>query len=260
MRNQRVYRTEAIVLRASDFGEADRLLTLFTAHHGKIRAIAKGARRLNSRLGGHIDLLMHVQLQIAHGRTFEIVTQAATIESFLHLRDDLWRASNGYELAEILDRLTEEGHDDRPLFDALLDALRRVDASPDAELAVQMFEATLLDRLGYRSQLHTCITCGSPLERVDCFYSAAGGGVLCPSCGVRDGGARPLSGNAFATLRLLQSADYATLQRVRRDEPLRREVEETLHSQIRYVLERDLKSTAFLTRLRAMNDAPAGLT
>ena len=74
MRNQRVYRAEAVVLKAADFGEADRVLTLYTAHHGKISAIAKGARRPGSRLGGHVDLLTHANLLLARGRNFEVVT------------------------------------------------------------------------------------------------------------------------------------------------------------------------------------------
>ena len=257
MRSQRVYRADAVVLKASDFGEADKALTLFTLQHGKLRAIAKGARRPGSRLGGHVDVLTHANLMLARGRNFEIVTQAETVEPFLRLRDDLWRASLGYQLAELVDRMTEEAHEDGPLFESLVEALGRITADPDPELAVHLFEATLLDRLGYRPQLHTCLGCGKPLERVDSYYSAPAGGVLCPLCGPRDTNARPLSANAFALLRLLQSGDYRTLQRVRRDEPLRRAVDDALTAQVRYVLERDLKSTAFLNRIRALEAQPA---
>jgi DNA repair protein RecO (recombination protein O) len=257
MRNQRVYRAEVVVLKASDFGEADRALTLFTAHHGKVRAIAKGARRPGSRLGGHVDLLTHANLLLARGRNFEIVTQAETVEPFLGLRDDLWRAGLGYQIAELVDRMTEEGHEDRPLFEALLEALRRIDAEPDPEPAAQLFEVTLLDRLGYRPQLRNCLGCGATLERVDSYYSPSTGGVLCPLCGPRDASARPLSANAFALLRLLQSGDYATLARVRKSEPLRREVGDVLRNQVRFLLERDLKSSAFLSRVRAMVPEPA---
>src|SRR5579884_724167 len=252
MRSQRVYRADAVVLKASDFGEADKALTLFTLQHGKIRAIAKGARRPGSRLGGHVDLLTHAQLMLARGRNFEIVTQAETVEPFLRLREDLWRASLGYQLAELVDRMTEEGHEDRPLFEALVEALGRIDADPDPDVAVQLFQAALLDRLGYRPQLHTCLGCGKELARVDSYYSAPAGGVLCPLCGPRDAAARPISANAFALLRLLQNGDYATLRRVRRDEALRHEVDDALRDQVRYVLERDLKSTAFLSRIRAL--------
>lgn len=257
MRNQRVYRAEAVVLKAVDFGEADRVLTIYTAHHGKISAIAKGARRPGSRLGGHVDLLTHANLLLARGRNFEIVTQAETVEPFLGLRDDLWRAGLGYQIAELVDRMTEEGNEDRALFDALLAALQRIDRDADPEPAAQLFEMALLDRLGYRPQLHTCLGCGATLQRADSYYSPSAGGVLCPLCGPRDATARPLSANTFALLRLLQSGDYPTLTRVRKSEALRREADEVLRNQVRYLLERDLKSSAFLTRVRAMTPTEA---
>ncbi|HEY3081787.1 MAG TPA: DNA repair protein RecO [Chloroflexota bacterium] len=252
MRAPRVYRTPAVVLKRIDFGEADKILTLFTPFRGKLRAIAKGVRRPGSRMGGHLDLLTHSNLLLAHGRNFDIVTQSETLESFIGLREDLWRAGHGYQVAELIDRMTEDGHEDRPTYEALLEALRRIADDPDPELGVRQFEVTLLDRLGYRPQLRGCVVCGRALERVDSYYSPAAGGVLCPTCGPAEPTARPIGANAFAMLRLLQTGDYATARRVRKDEPLRRELEAITHLQIAYVLERELKSTAFVTRLRAL--------
>lgn len=252
MRAARVYRTAAVVLKQRDHGEADKILTLFTPHHGKTSAIAKGVRRPISRMGGHLDVLTHSQLLLAHGRNFDVVTQVETLDGFLGLRDDLWRAGLAYRVAELVDRMTEEGHEDRPTFEALVEALRRIADDEDPELAVRAFEVSLLDRLGYRAELGRCVTCAITLERVDSFFSPHAGGVLCPSCGPGEPTARPLSANAFAMLRLLQRGDYATARRVRRDEGLRLEIETALRGQIGYVLERDLKSTAFINRLRAL--------
>src|SRR6185436_14450629 len=134
-----------------------------TAQHGKIRAIAKGARKPGSRLGGHVDVLTHSQLLLARGRTFEVVTQAETLDAFRGFRDDLWRASLGYQLAELVERMTEEGHEDRPLFHALLQAAGRLDAEPDPEPAIRLFEAGLLARLGYRPRLDVCLGCEATL-------------------------------------------------------------------------------------------------
>ena len=252
MRAPRVYRTPAVVLKRTDFGEADKVLTVYTPFHGKLRVVAKGVRRPGSRMGGHLDLLTHSNLLLAHGRNMDIVTQSETVESFIGLRDDLHRASHGYQVAELLDRMTEEAHEDRATYESLLEALRRIADDPDPELAVRQFEVTLLDRLGYRPQLRACVACGSPLERVDSYYSAALGGVLCPACGRLEPTGRAISANAFAMLRLLQSGDYPTANRVRKDEPLRREVEAILRLQTSYVLERDLNATAFVTRIRAL--------
>ena len=80
MSQPRVYRTEAVVLKGVDFGETDKVLTLYTLHQGKLRVVAKGVRRPGSRLGGHLDILTHSQLLLAHGRNLDIVTQAETID------------------------------------------------------------------------------------------------------------------------------------------------------------------------------------
>ena len=96
MRQQRSYPIEAIVLKRTDIGEADRILTLFTPNRGKMRAVAKGIRRPISKKAGHLELLNRSQLQIALGRNLDIVTQAEGRENFLHLRSELWHMTCGF--------------------------------------------------------------------------------------------------------------------------------------------------------------------
>jgi len=119
----RLYRTEAIVLRRSNFGEADRLLTLYTPEWGKLRVIAKGVRKPTSRKSGHLELFTHSRLLVAKGRNLDIVTQAETLHSFRPLREDLLRTGWAYYAAELLDRFVEEGIEDRPLFNLFLATL-----------------------------------------------------------------------------------------------------------------------------------------
>jgi len=97
-KRQRSQRVEAVVLRHSDWGEADRLLWLFTREQGKVRAIAKGARKLRSRKAGHIEPFTRVTLQLATGRDLYIVTQAETLERLADPQEDVWRALRYYEL------------------------------------------------------------------------------------------------------------------------------------------------------------------
>ncbi|MGH2514803.1 MAG: DNA repair protein RecO, partial [Ktedonobacterales bacterium] len=104
----RVYSSEAIVLRRTDFGEADRILTLFTPSFGKVRAIAKGARRTTSRLAGHLEPFTRTQLLLATGRELDIVTQAEARERLDALREDLWHATGAWYIAELVDRFLED--------------------------------------------------------------------------------------------------------------------------------------------------------
>ncbi|MGZ3680946.1 MAG: DNA repair protein RecO, partial [Ktedonobacterales bacterium] len=104
----RVYSTEAIVLRRTNFGEADRILTLFTPSYGKVRAIAKGVRRTTSRLSGHLEPCTRTQLLLATGRDLDIITQAEGRERLDHLRDHHWHATGAWYVAELVDRFLED--------------------------------------------------------------------------------------------------------------------------------------------------------
>src|SRR5512143_152807 len=126
------FRAESIVLRHSDWGEADRLLVLYTREQGKVRAIAKGARKLTSRKAGHIEPFTHVTLQLAKGRDLLIVTQAETINAFLQVRDDLVKTGYAAYILELLDRFTYEEEGSNPsLFRLLLETLERIEKETD---------------------------------------------------------------------------------------------------------------------------------
>ena len=86
MATPRLYRADAIVLKRTDVGEADRIITLYTPHHGKLRAIAKGVRKTTSRLAGHLELFTSAHVQLARGRELEVITQSMTEEAYRGLR------------------------------------------------------------------------------------------------------------------------------------------------------------------------------
>ena len=113
---KRLWSTDAIVLSRFDLGEADRVLTLITPHEGKLKAIAKGVRRPTSRLGGSVEPFAELRLQLAHGRTFDVVTQVSVGHAWLALRDSLESTATAWYLAELADRSLEERHPAEPLY------------------------------------------------------------------------------------------------------------------------------------------------
>jgi DNA repair protein RecO (recombination protein O) len=137
MRRPRVYTTDALILKRMDYGEADRILTLFTPKLGKIKAIAKGARRTTSRIAGHIELFTRSELQLATGRDLEIITQGESKERFPHLRNGLWHATTAYYLAELTDKFTEEHNEHPDLYTLLIETLRRLDQDASTSPAGQ---------------------------------------------------------------------------------------------------------------------------
>src|SRR5689334_11502589 len=135
---ERVYRTEAVIIRRTDFGEADRLLTLITPL-GKRRVVAKGARKTISRLAGHIELFTHATLLLAVGRSLDIVTQSVILHSYDTLRSDLRRIGAAYYAAELVDRLLEEEDENRPAFDLLVSTLGALDITRNIDMVLRYY-------------------------------------------------------------------------------------------------------------------------
>jgi len=266
MSRERLYRAEAIVLKRTDTGEADRLLTLYTADLGKLRAIAKGARKPSSRKSGHVELFTHTALLLARGRHLDVVTQAETIDAFTPLQKNLERLGYAYYLAELVDRFVEENIENRALFDLLLNALRWLgeDESEPLNLA-RYFELHLLQHVGYRPQLFHCVNCGAEILPAENFFSIEAGGIINPDCMQtqreklpghgRD--AVPISLNALKILRYLQTREWATVRAIELNAEAHAEVEALMERYIMHYLERNLKSVEFLKELRLTSFAEA---
>jgi DNA repair protein RecO (recombination protein O) len=250
MPGARSYKTQAIVLKQMKLGEADKILTLYTPDFGKVRAVAKGVRRPASKLGGHLDLLTCSELMLAHGRNLDIVTQAQTIEAFMPMKSDLARLSAGFYVAELVDAFTDERMESPAVYRLALEVLRRLSEAPETECALRYFELQLVHYLGYRPELRNCATCHEVLVPATNYFHPASGGVLCPRCSYDKPLVRPLSLNAFKVLRLWQECDYATASRVRLDASLAREIEMVMRIYIRFLLEREVKATAWLDKLK----------
>jgi DNA repair protein RecO (recombination protein O) len=246
----RVYKTEAIVLKRVNVGEADKILTLYTPNLGKLSAVARGVRRPKSKLGGHLELFTHSSLMLARGQNLDTISQAETITSFMPLREDLWRSGLAFYAVELVHQFTAEHLENYLIYRLLLDTLHRLCQTQDGELALRYFELNLLTHLGYRPELHHCPDCGSPLEPTTNYFSVMSGGVLCPQCRVKDSMARRVSVNALKVMRFLQESDYQKASRLKLEAELSSELQGLTRQYIRYLLEREMKTVAWLDSLR----------
>lgn len=250
----RVYRAEAVVLRAQRLGDADRVLTLFTAQHGKLDAVAKGVRRQTSRKAGHLEPLTLTSLLLAHGRTLDIITDAQTVESFLPLREEIDRLARGLYVAELIDRFHAERAENYPAFRLLVETLEQLAHAAPLDLVVRRFELLLLVHTGFAPRLDRCVACDAALTPVTNGFSIALGGVLCPSCVRMQPGATPLSVNALKVLRFLRQSSLDEALRLHLPPRLNAELETLLRGCIRAVLEGMPRSAAFIDDLRAGAD------
>jgi DNA repair protein RecO (recombination protein O) len=251
MPDPREYQTEAIVIKKTKLGEADTILTLFTPHLGKIQGFARSLRKPGSKMAGHLELLTHSTVSFARGRgNIDTVTGAQTVNAFLPLRSDLWLNSCGLYLAELVHQFTAEHQENLPLYQLMLDALERLCGDDDKELVLRYFELHLLESSGYRPQLWECVTCHKVLEPTINYFSPAAGGLLCPACNLNQPFSYALSVNAQKVLRLLQDNDYSAIAGVNMGGGLARETENVISGYFKYILEKELKSAAWLDMLR----------
>ena len=253
MSRVRLHRTPAIVLKRHDYGEADRILTFYTRDLGKVSAIAKAVRRIASRKSGHIELFTHSDVMLADGRNLYVLTQAQTVEPFLALREDLIRTTYAYHIAELIDRLIQDGEASPTVFELLRSSLDGLCRAEDPSLVVRWFEVRLLGLLGYRPQLFSCVACGTPLSQDGNAYSPSAGGVLCPDHAPGASDTIPLDSTVFRVLRFLQTRDLETSMHVEITPATRAVLERVLHAALRTILERDLKSVEFLEGLRKIS-------
>jgi DNA repair protein RecO (recombination protein O) len=252
MARPRSYRCEGVVLKRHDFGEADRVVVLFTRQRGKLRAVAKGVRRTTSRLAGHLELFSHAELQLARGRDLELITQADTRNAFRRLREDLTLTSHAYLVAELADALTEEEAEQPELFALLLQAFAALEVGRDPRLVVNHFQVALLGMVGYRPSLEACLLCRDELRPGANGFSAFLGGVLCPRCGPNEVSARPISSDVLKVLRHLQRSGPPGSIKVHLPDSVGREVDRALRDLCERYMERRLRSPDLIARLRTV--------
>jgi DNA repair protein RecO (recombination protein O) len=256
MTKPRTYQTEAIIIKKTKLGEADRILTLYTPYLGKIQAVAKGVRRPRSKLSGHLELLTHSIVSLARGRNLDTITGSQTINSFLPLKSDLWLTSCALYVIELINQFTADHVENQPLFQLVLETMEHLCQAGDKELALRYFELQLLDKVGYRPQLQQCVSCHLPLEPTINSFCSGAGGMLCPGCGPSQPLTHPLSVNAQKVLRLFQNSDYDTASRLKVYQELTIELEEVTRVYLKYLLEREVKSVAWLDALREQTRQP----
>jgi DNA repair protein RecO (recombination protein O) len=246
----RSIRVDAVVLRHNDYGEADRMLTLYTPQLGKVRAIAKGARKMASRKAGHIEPFTHVKLQLARGRDVLIVTQAETVDAYLSLRDDLVLTSHASYMLELLDRFTYvDETENSSIFRLLTESLSRLASNHDVWLVIRYYEMRLLDHLGFRPQLFECTNCGREIKPEDQFFSFSAGGVICPRCGRGLPNLQAITVDTLKYLRHFQRSSYANASRAMPSPQVQQEAETLMQGYFTYLLERELNTPGFLKKI-----------
>lgn len=204
--------TKAIVIGRTNFGEADRVIRLFTPERGKVSAVAKGVRRIKSRSGGHLELFGEVNLMLTSGRNLDLITSARLLWYPHQLTGDYERLGLAFAIATAVDRLTEPDQPAPALYGVLREALEALDGGGSTLLIELWFKLRLLDTLGYRPELGSCIVCGEHAPDATYAFSPERGGIVCHA----DAGALDpaMSASQIKFWRLLSDYPYVTVAQI----------------------------------------------
>ena len=255
MGSPRIYRVEGLTLRKAAVGEADLVTFLYTREQGKLEALARGARRLTSRLMGHFEPLTLLRLSVARGRSLDTVVEAEVVNAFAAVKANYASAARGLYVAELIDGFSAASAANPALLDLALLTLdsigERADAAdddPEIDLALRCFDLQLLRLSGFLPELYQCVECGAELEPERHRFAPGAGGALCPDCATPpELVVRPLSLPALKVLRLLHRTESpAQLPRLHIPAAVRREVHGILTATLQHWLDRQLRAQAFL--------------
>lgn len=246
---ERLYRSQGVIIKRIDVGEADRIVTILTPQ-GKIEATARGVRKTTSKLAGHLELLSVCQLQLAQGRSRDVITQSMAIDRFAPLQSSLLRMAAGYYVAELTDVLVGDEDAASPTFVALTDTLQALCTASQIDMVVHWYTLALCDAIGYRPQLVECAVCGATLDQRADRWSHTQGGMLCADCHRSDPHALTISLALFKLLRFVQREPVAQVMHVVQPADVHTQGYQLMRQWIRRVHERPLRAADFFDDVR----------
>ncbi len=238
-----LYRDQGVVLRTIKLGEADRIITLLTQGHGKVRAVAKGVRKTHSKFGARLEPTSHIAVQLYQGRELDVLTQCETIESNRAVREGYGVLTHAIPMLEVVDHIAQDRQPVPAIYRMLTGALRTL-AERRSPLVTPAFFWKLLALEGYEPRIDACARCETPASEQPLYsFDLTEGGGLCRGCSM--GGGRTLSPEAFDLLaRILSGGLNSALNET--PGQASHDIEKLAVSAMEHHLERRIKSATLV--------------
>jgi len=255
MTSRQSYKTDAVLLRSIPYGESDRIVTFFTEAHGKVRGMAKGARRSRKRFVNALENFSCGQLMFSRrSREGLAWIEAHDVQNhFPGIRADIDKTLTASYFVELVDAFTLEGKKNGELFGHLRDFLDYLDAGRPAEGIIRIFELRLLKHLGYEPVLDRCVGCRTLLEEMEqIFFDPREGGIRCGKCAPRNGELHAMMPGTVKILLLGKEMETAALHQLVFSGAALRESRKALTAFLRHLLGRELKSLNVLNEIKRM--------
>jgi DNA repair protein RecO (recombination protein O) len=239
------HKTEAILLRSFDYSESDRIVTFYTRDYGKLRGIAKGARRSRRRFANALELFCRSEIVFSRkGRdNLALIEESRVHNHFGGIRQDLEKTLMASYLIDLTDQFTLEDKKSEELFELLHDFLNFIETGDAAEILLRFFEIRLLKCVGYQPVLDRCIACQAPLNGADIYqFNARAGGIRCSACHRTGEASLSCSTGTLKTLLRGQDVDLSRMSRLLMSEQSALESRQIMLHFIRHLLGKELKS------------------
>jgi len=242
-----LFETEAIVLNVLRLGEADKLVTLLSEKRGKIKGVAKGARRTKSRFGAALEPFTHCNAILFEKRPTILLrmNQADILHPFLRIRDDLERIGAAARMVRMVTALLPEGEANPKIFSLLLTGLGQVERSEHLDWLVRAFEIRCLKYAGYQARLDRCLNCHREFVSGPVYFSPKNGGTVCRACArTTHEQLQTVSPGTLSMMRLVARMNWAGLFRLKATPEMLREVQDIVDAHLTFILGKPLKQTA----------------
>ena len=255
MSTPRIYNTEGLVLRSYPLGETDKILTIFSKTSGKLRVSARGLRKPNSKLAGHLEPLTCTYLTISRGRTLDVVTGAESRESFYSIKKDLPKLSSAIYLTELVDTINPLESPNPYGYSIYLEGLRELEKeASNAQLILRYMEIHLLIQAGYSPELHQCTECQGKILEGNHYFDSSRGGVICEGGINHQTNFRPISVAALKVLRFFAKSTLKDSLLLKIAQPLLFELRSLMDVYIRYTLDREVLSKSFIRSVSELGE------
>lgn len=215
------YKYTGIILNKRDIGETDRIYNIYTLEQGKISAIARGVRKAQSKLAGHLENYYLVDLTVMRNRGMGNIASSIVENNFKNIRNNLESLEKVFRTTKTLNRLINDQEKDVDVFFLFLDyldSLNNIDAKSDEttkNLMTQCFIFKLLDALGYKIEINRCVKCEGKLSKNKNFFDYSHGGIVCVDCAKDSATILPISINSIKIIRIFFQNKIANLQKLK---------------------------------------------
>jgi len=241
----RSIKTSGIVLKGTNFGEADKILTVFTERMGKVKVLARGVRKIKSHLAGALEPFILSNLLLYEGKTFYSISGAEIVKSFPNIHDNIEKIARVFFLGELIDSFITSDEKSTEIFELFVESLENLETE-ERDLLLLSFQLKIVEAAGFKPELYICVHCKEKITQGQNYWDNTEGGVICQSCQQKFNHGQKITDSSIKLLRFIEKNKLGTIDRLKEDAIIQKETELILRNYVSVILEKELKSERFL--------------